>query len=70
MRFAGPHYPVSGARPGPAPVHPVSIWLGAYKPRMLAITGRLADGWVPSLGYVKPDDLTTGNERIEFLDKS
>lgn len=33
----------------------VQIWLGAYKPRMLRITGRHADGWIPSHGYMKPD---------------
>jgi alkanesulfonate monooxygenase SsuD/methylene tetrahydromethanopterin reductase-like flavin-dependent oxidoreductase (luciferase family) len=46
----GKHYRVRGFHPGPPPAHPIGIWLGAYKPRMLALTGRLADGWVPSLG--------------------
>jgi alkanesulfonate monooxygenase SsuD/methylene tetrahydromethanopterin reductase-like flavin-dependent oxidoreductase (luciferase family) len=53
----GRHYRVKGLRAGPAPVHEVGIWIGAYKPRMLRLTGRLADGWVPSLGPVQPDDL-------------
>jgi alkanesulfonate monooxygenase SsuD/methylene tetrahydromethanopterin reductase-like flavin-dependent oxidoreductase (luciferase family) len=35
---------------GPPPAHPIGIWLGAYKPRMLRLTGRLADGWLPSIG--------------------
>ena len=65
LRFDGRFYQLSGVNAGPKPAHEMGIWLGAYKPRMLAITGRLADGWVPSLGYVKPDDLTTGNERID-----
>jgi alkanesulfonate monooxygenase SsuD/methylene tetrahydromethanopterin reductase-like flavin-dependent oxidoreductase (luciferase family) len=43
----------------------MGIWLGAYRPRMLSITGRLADGWVPSLGYLKPEDLTAANQRID-----
>ena len=32
----------AGAAPsaGPAPAHRVGIWIGAYKPRMLALTGR------------------------------
>src|SRR3954453_23045361 len=38
---------------GPPPAHPVGIWLGAYKPRMLRITGALADGWIPSQSYLK-----------------
>ena len=53
----GRHYRVKGLHAGPSPVHEVGIWIGAYKPRMLRLTGRLADGWVPSLGPVQPDDL-------------
>ena len=65
LKFDGRFYQLSGVNAGPKPAHDMGVWLGAYRPRMLAITGRLADGWVPSLGYVKPDDLTTGNERID-----
>jgi alkanesulfonate monooxygenase SsuD/methylene tetrahydromethanopterin reductase-like flavin-dependent oxidoreductase (luciferase family) len=46
----GEHYRVKGLHPGPPPAHPIGIWLGAYGPRMLRITGRTADGWLPSLG--------------------
>jgi alkanesulfonate monooxygenase SsuD/methylene tetrahydromethanopterin reductase-like flavin-dependent oxidoreductase (luciferase family) len=52
-RLDGEHYRLVGAKPGPFPVHDVSIWLGAYKPRMLSLTGRLADGWLPSLGNAR-----------------
>ena len=31
----------------------IDIWIGAYKPRMLALTGRKADGWLPSLPYLQ-----------------
>jgi alkanesulfonate monooxygenase SsuD/methylene tetrahydromethanopterin reductase-like flavin-dependent oxidoreductase (luciferase family) len=64
-RFSGRFYQLRGVNPGPVPVHPIGIWLGAYRPRMLAITGRLADGWIPSLGYVKAEDLRDGNRRID-----
>ena len=47
----------AGAHPGPAPAHDIEIWLGAFKPRMLALTGRLADGWLPSAGYAAPETL-------------
>ena len=57
VRHDGPHYPVHGAHPGPAPAHPVEIWLGAYGPRMLRVTGAQADGWIPSMGYADPDRL-------------
>jgi alkanesulfonate monooxygenase SsuD/methylene tetrahydromethanopterin reductase-like flavin-dependent oxidoreductase (luciferase family) len=65
IRFEGKFYPLAGAHSGPIPAHPIGIWLGAYKPRMLSLIGRLADGWVPSLGYVKPADLLEGNRRID-----
>jgi len=64
-RIDGAHYRLQGAKPGPFPVHPVGIWLGAYKPRMLRLTGRLADGWLPSLGYAAPDQLAGMNDVID-----
>ncbi len=54
---AGAHYQLRGAQPGPIPPHPIGIWLGAYKPRMLRLTGRLADGWIPSSPYAPPSAL-------------
>ena len=65
IRLAGKHYTVSGAKRGPAPAHEVEIWLGAYKPRMLALTGRLADGWLPSSGYLPPEELAEKNKLID-----
>lgn len=65
VRVDGEHYRVVGAKRGPAPAHDVSIWLGAYKPRMLALTGRVADGWLPSLGYLQPGDLAAGNAVVD-----
>ncbi|MBN8867669.1 MAG: LLM class flavin-dependent oxidoreductase [Solirubrobacterales bacterium] len=65
VRFEGEYYTVKGAHPGPEPVHPIGIWLGAYKPRMLALTGRKADGWIPSTGYADPPDLPDMNARID-----
>lgn len=53
VRFTGEHYQVKGAKRGPAPAHDIGIWIGAYKPRILRLTGRVADGWLPSLAYVK-----------------
>lgn len=65
VRIDGEHYAVSGAHPGPAPVHDVEIWVGAYKPRMLALTGRLADGWLPSSSYAPPETLADLNRAID-----
>lgn len=55
VSFNGDHYQLQGYQPGPAPAHKPGIWLGAMKPRMLRLTGRLADGWVsPGNVYVSP----------------
>jgi alkanesulfonate monooxygenase SsuD/methylene tetrahydromethanopterin reductase-like flavin-dependent oxidoreductase (luciferase family) len=65
VRVDGEHYRVRGAHPGPAPAHPIGIWVGAYKRRMLALTGRLADGWLPSSAYAKPSELPELNRAID-----
>jgi alkanesulfonate monooxygenase SsuD/methylene tetrahydromethanopterin reductase-like flavin-dependent oxidoreductase (luciferase family) len=65
LRFDGRFYQLAGLNAGPPPAHAIGIWLGAYKPRMLALTGRAADGWVPSLGHLKPDDMDEANARID-----
>jgi alkanesulfonate monooxygenase SsuD/methylene tetrahydromethanopterin reductase-like flavin-dependent oxidoreductase (luciferase family) len=52
--FDGEHYQLEGVVPGPAPAHPISVWVGAYGPRMVELTGRLADGWLPSYPYLDP----------------
>jgi alkanesulfonate monooxygenase SsuD/methylene tetrahydromethanopterin reductase-like flavin-dependent oxidoreductase (luciferase family) len=57
VHFDGAHHRLRGAQPGPIPAHPISIWVGAYKARMLALTGRLGDGWVPTLAYAGPEEL-------------
>lgn len=49
----GPYYRAEREERGPRPAHRIPIWVGAYKPRMLALTGRLADGWLPTLEYVE-----------------
>ena len=55
VSYEGEHYELREAKPGPPPAHPIGIWLGAYGPRMLRLTGRLGDGWLPSLGNLKGD---------------
>ncbi|SKB08980.1 LLM class flavin-dependent oxidoreductase [Aeromicrobium choanae] len=67
LSVRGKHYDVHGAKRGPAPAHPVEIWVGAYKPRILRMTGRVADGWLPSLSYLEkgPAELADMNRRID-----
>src|SRR5919109_377658 len=63
--YDGEHYQLRGVKPGPPPAHAIGIWLGAYGPRMLRLTGRLADGWVPSLGYMGPDALVEARKVVD-----
>jgi alkanesulfonate monooxygenase SsuD/methylene tetrahydromethanopterin reductase-like flavin-dependent oxidoreductase (luciferase family) len=65
ITYEGEHYRLDGARPGPPPAHDVEIWLGAYKPRMLALTGSKADGWLPSTGYLEVTDIPAMNAAID-----
>jgi alkanesulfonate monooxygenase SsuD/methylene tetrahydromethanopterin reductase-like flavin-dependent oxidoreductase (luciferase family)/FAD/FMN-containing dehydrogenase len=66
LRVDGTYYSVDGAKRGPAPAHDIGIWLGAYKPRMLRLTGRKADGWLPSMAYLRSmTDLADGNAIID-----
>jgi alkanesulfonate monooxygenase SsuD/methylene tetrahydromethanopterin reductase-like flavin-dependent oxidoreductase (luciferase family) len=65
VSFEGRHYQLADAHPGPPPAHRIGIWLGAFKPRMLRLAGRKADGWLPSLGVLDRDELRAGNERID-----
>jgi len=65
VRFDGEIYSLKGLKPGPHPVHEIEIWVGAGGPRMLDLIGRLADGWVPSMGWATPDRLPEMHGRID-----
>ncbi|WP_030454572.1 LLM class flavin-dependent oxidoreductase [Herbidospora cretacea] len=45
VTFDGEFYQVADLAPAEAPTPP--IWTGSGAPRSLAVTGRLADGWIP-----------------------
>jgi alkanesulfonate monooxygenase SsuD/methylene tetrahydromethanopterin reductase-like flavin-dependent oxidoreductase (luciferase family) len=65
VHFDGEIYTLKGLKPGPYPVHEIGIWVGARGPRMLDLIGRLADGWVPSMGWATPDRLPEMHGRID-----
>jgi alkanesulfonate monooxygenase SsuD/methylene tetrahydromethanopterin reductase-like flavin-dependent oxidoreductase (luciferase family) len=65
VRIDGEHYPIHGAQPGPFPVHNIAIWVGAVKPRMMRLTGRTADGWLPSSPRIPPQHLAAGHRVID-----
>ena len=41
----------------PKPARAIPIWLGTFGARALALTGQVADGWIPSLGYAPASQL-------------
>jgi alkanesulfonate monooxygenase SsuD/methylene tetrahydromethanopterin reductase-like flavin-dependent oxidoreductase (luciferase family) len=48
VTFDGSFYQVGALQPAPVAAPP--IWTGSVHPKSLAVTGRHADGWVPSMG--------------------
>jgi alkanesulfonate monooxygenase SsuD/methylene tetrahydromethanopterin reductase-like flavin-dependent oxidoreductase (luciferase family) len=64
----GTYYQVKGAKRGPRPAHAIGIWIGAYKPRILKMTGRVADGWLPTLAYL-PGGVADLKEMNSYVDE-
>jgi probable F420-dependent oxidoreductase len=62
--FEGRIFHTDGADLEPKPQHRIPIWLGTFGPRALDVTGRLADGWIPSLDFAPPDRIGTMHERV------
>ena len=65
LKAGGEYHHVNGAKRGPAPAHDIPIWVGAAKPRMQRLIGTKADGWLPSLPWLKPGDYAAGNAIID-----
>ena len=61
----GHHHGVRDLEMEPKPVRPIPVWLGTFGPRALAVTGRLADGWIPSLGYMPTEQIPAMRHRID-----
>jgi alkanesulfonate monooxygenase SsuD/methylene tetrahydromethanopterin reductase-like flavin-dependent oxidoreductase (luciferase family) len=64
--FDGRFYSLAGAKPGPVPAHDIGIWIGAYGRRMMRLTGRLADGWLPSVPRLPPEELP---DKVRLLEE-
>jgi len=63
--YSGGFYKVGELIPGPAPAHPIPLWFGAGGPRMLRLTGRMADGWLVGTIYVPPQQLLEVNRLLD-----
>jgi probable F420-dependent oxidoreductase len=62
--FEGRLYRTEGAQLEPKPNHQIPIWLGTYGPRALGVTGRLADGWIPTLELAPPERVPAMRDRV------
>ena len=62
--YSGKVHGTVAAELEPKPARPIPIWLGTFGPRALKITGRLADGWIPTLGYVSAEQLPDMCDRV------
>jgi probable F420-dependent oxidoreductase len=62
--YDGALYRTEDAQIEPKPDRPIPIWLGTYGPRALALTGRLADGWIPTYELALPDQVPAMRDRI------
>jgi alkanesulfonate monooxygenase SsuD/methylene tetrahydromethanopterin reductase-like flavin-dependent oxidoreductase (luciferase family) len=65
VTFSGRYYQVRGAHPGPLPARPVPLLVGSYGPRMLALTGQLSDGWLPTNAYAPPQRIPAMQATID-----
>jgi len=64
LTFQGRLYRTKEAQLEPKPARHIPIWLGTYGNRALALTGRLADGWIPTLELAPPERIPAMRDRI------
>ena len=66
MKVDSDHHQIGGYEAGPVPPAPVPVLLGSQQPKMLAVTGRAADGWVSPLNiYVPPTEVAWRQQAID-----
>ena len=65
IRFEGEHYQIEGVHSGPLPVHEIEVWFGVYGPKACELLGRVADGWIPSLGRSTVEELDSRHGLID-----
>lgn len=64
VTHGGRVYRTEAAEIEPKPEHRIPVWLGTFGDRALAVTGRVADGWIPSLGHAPLDRLPAMRDRV------
>ncbi len=61
----GPFFQVDGAQVSPKPKPSLPIWIGSFGPKMLAVTGRRGDGWLPTNAYLDLEGVPQMQRRID-----
>ncbi len=64
LTYEGRLHRTENAEVEPKPDHAIPIWLGTLGNRALALTGRLADGWIPSFDLAPPERARERRDRI------
>jgi probable F420-dependent oxidoreductase len=62
--FEGRLHRTEGAELEPKPDRRIPIWVGTYGPRALALTGRRADGWIPTYELATPEQVPAMRDRV------
>lgn len=62
--YDGPVYSTRDAHLEPKPTRPIPIWLGTFGSRALELTGQVADGWIPSRGYMPDEQIPVMRQRV------
>jgi alkanesulfonate monooxygenase SsuD/methylene tetrahydromethanopterin reductase-like flavin-dependent oxidoreductase (luciferase family) len=65
VSFEGRHYRLPGTRPGPHAPTPIPLWIGSFGPRLLRLTGQLADGWAPTNRYADPAQIARIRHHVD-----
>jgi alkanesulfonate monooxygenase SsuD/methylene tetrahydromethanopterin reductase-like flavin-dependent oxidoreductase (luciferase family) len=65
VSFEGRYYRLPGTRPGPHAPTPIPLWIGSFGPRLLRLTGRLADGWAPTNRYADPSRIAELRHHVD-----
>lgn len=64
--YRGRHYSVREATIEPKPDREIPIWLGTYGRRSVALTGRMAQGWIPSMRFLPPERWARVRDRLRL----
>jgi len=64
LTYRGRFHATSSTTVSPSPDQQIPIWLGTFGEHAVDLTGRLADGWIPSLGYVTTERLEKMHHRV------